>query len=126
MIFAIQNVFKWTFSSFARTAIVRVGNSARILYYDIFKDNVREINMSRGKKVREKGKIRLSRYFKNIEDGARVAIVTDLGVKASFPKRLKGYSGKVTGSRGKYKLVELKDGNKTKMFIIHPAHLRKL
>jgi large subunit ribosomal protein L21e len=82
--------------------------------------------MSRGKKVREKGKIRLSQYFKNIEEGSRVAIVTDLGVKHSFPQRLKGYSGKVVGIRGKYKVVELKDGNKTKIFVIHPAHLRKL
>ena len=82
--------------------------------------------MTRGKKVRDKGKIRLSSYFKNIEEGARVAIVTDLGVKAAFPKRLKGFSGKVVGVRGKFKVVELKDGDKLKTYIVHPAHLRKL
>jgi ribosomal protein L21E len=68
----------------------------------------------------------LSKYFKKIKDNSRVAIVTDLGVSASFPKRLKGLSGNVMGSRGKFKLVKIRDGNKEKIFIIHPVHLRKL
>jgi len=79
-----------------------------------------------GKRVREKGKLKLSSYFKKIDDDARVALVIDSGVRASFPKRLKGMSGKIAGSRGKFKLVEIKDGNKLKTFIIHPVHLRKL
>ena len=78
------------------------------------------------KKIREKGKLGLSKYFKRLGDGDRVAIVTDVGVRASFPKRLKGMSGKVAGSRGKFKLVEIKDGNKLKTFIVHPVHLRIL
>jgi large subunit ribosomal protein L21e len=78
------------------------------------------------KKVREKGKLNLSKYFKKFVDGDNIAIVTDVGVRASFPKRLKGMSGKVAGSRGKFKLVEIKDGNKLKTFIIHPVHLRAL
>ena len=78
------------------------------------------------KKVREKGKLSLSKYFKRFGDGDKIAIVTDVGVRASFPKRLKGMSGKVAGSRGKFKLVEIKDGNKLKTFIIHPVHLRAL
>lgn len=78
------------------------------------------------KRVRERGKLRLSSYFKKIDDGTDVALVINLGVRASFPKRLKGMSGKVVGSRGKFKLVEIKDGNKLKTFIIHPIHLRKL
>ena len=40
------------------------------------------------RRIREKGKLRLSSYFKKIEDGERVAVVTDLGVKSSFPKKL--------------------------------------
>ena len=78
------------------------------------------------KRVREKGKLGLSSYFKNIDDGANVALVTDVGIRASFPKRLKGMSGKVSGTRGKFKLVEIKDGNKLKTFIVHPIHLKKL
>ena len=79
-----------------------------------------------GKKIREKGKLRLSSYFKKIEDGASVALVTDTGVRASYPKRMKGMSGKVISSRGKFKLLEIKDGNKLKTLIVHPVHLRKL
>jgi large subunit ribosomal protein L21e len=80
----------------------------------------------KGKRVREKGKLGLSSYFKKIDDGASVALVTDAGVRCSYPKRLRGMSGKVSGSRGKFKLVEIKDGGKVKTFIVHPVHLRKL
>ena len=79
-----------------------------------------------GKKVREKGKLKLSSYFKKIDDGANVAIVTDAGIRSSYPKRIKGMSGKVIESRGKFKLVEIKDGNKAKTIIVHPVHLKKL
>ena len=82
--------------------------------------------MARGKKVREKGKLRLSRYFKKIGDGESVAVVADAGVRASFPKRIQGMSGKVESGRGRFKLVKIKDGGKMKTFIIHPVHLRKL
>ena len=68
----------------------------------------------------------LSSYFKKVEDGARVALVSDVGVRFSYPKRLKGMSGVILGSRGRFKLVEIKDGNKAKTFIVHPVHLRKL
>jgi large subunit ribosomal protein L21e len=78
------------------------------------------------RKIREKGKLKLSSYFKKIEEGERVSIVNDVGVRASFPKRLRGISGRVSGSRGKFKLVEIKDGGKDKTFIIHPIHLKKL
>jgi large subunit ribosomal protein L21e len=80
----------------------------------------------KGKKVRKKGKLKLSDYFKKFEEGESVAIVKELGVRAAFPTRIVGKSGKIKGSRGRYQIVELKDGNKTKTFIIHPVHLKKL
>jgi len=80
----------------------------------------------KSKRIRKKGKIKFSEYFKKFKDGERVAVVKELGVKSSFPKRIIGRSGKVKSSRGKYKLVEIKDGNKIKTFIIHPIHLKKL
>ena len=78
------------------------------------------------KKVREKGKLRLSRYFKKIDDGAKVAIVTDRGVRAAFPKRIQGMSEKVIATRGKFKEVQIKNGDKMKTFIMHPVHLKLL
>tara|TARA_Y100000310_G_scaffold206321_1_gene206732 strand:- start:235 stop:483 length:249 start_codon:yes stop_codon:yes gene_type:complete len=80
----------------------------------------------KGKQIRQKGKVKLSNYFKKIEDGGKISVVRELGVKTGFPKRIIGKSGKVIGSRGKYKLIEIKDGNKTKTFIIHPIHLKLL
>ena len=82
--------------------------------------------MGKGKKVRKKGKISLSSYFKKIGVGENVAIVVEKSVRAAFPKRIQGKSGKIIGDRGKFKIVELNDGNKKKQFIIHPVHLKKL
>lgn len=82
--------------------------------------------MVKGKRIRQKGKISFSNYFKKLDDGETVAIVRDFGLKASFPKRMQGKSGKIIGSRGNFKLVEVKDGDKKKTFIIHPIHLKKL
>ena len=80
----------------------------------------------KAKKIRDKGKLRLSQYFKKIEDNANVAIIKDSGVASSFPDRIQGLSGKVIRSRGKFKDVLIKDGNKAKTFIIHPVHLKLL
>jgi large subunit ribosomal protein L21e len=80
----------------------------------------------RAKKIRDKGKLKLSSYFKVIDDGERVAIVDERGVRMSFPQRLRGMSGKVMKSRGKFKEVEIKDGGKLKTFVIHPVHLKVL
>ncbi len=82
--------------------------------------------MARGKKIREKGKLCLSRYFKNFENGDKVAVSCERGFRINFPKRIIGKSGKIVSSRGKFKVVEIKDGNLKKKFILHPVHLRKL
>ncbi len=80
----------------------------------------------RAKKIRDKGKLKLSSYFKVIEDGTRVAVVDERGVRMNFPQRLRGMSGAITGSRGRFKEVEIKDGGKVKTFVIHPVHLKVL
>ncbi|MAG39911.1 50S ribosomal protein L21e [Candidatus Pacearchaeota archaeon] len=82
--------------------------------------------MGKKKPVRQRGKIRLSEYFKNLSDGDRVAIVAEKGVRAAFPSRIQGLVGKVTGTRGNFKIVEIKDKDKMKTFIIHPVHLKKV
>ncbi len=82
--------------------------------------------MIKGKKQRTKGKIKLSSYFNHFKDGENVAVVKEHAVKAAFPKRIIGKSGKIVGDRGTYKIVELKDGAKLKKYILHPVHLKKL
>jgi len=63
----------------------------------------------RSKKIREKGKLRLSSYFKNISDGVRVSVVRERGIAASFPERIQGMAGSVFCSRGKFKEIKIKD-----------------
>ncbi len=81
--------------------------------------------MSKKKTVRRKGKVRFSEYFKGLADGDSVSIVIEKSFRIGFPKRIQGLTGKVVGTRGRFKIVELKDKNKMKTFIIHPVHLKK-
>ena len=114
----MRKLYKGNFSCFVRTVLFELETARWFCKIKMTK--------GKGKRVRQKGKLRLSSYFKQIDDGANVALVTDAGVRCSYPQRMKGMSGTVTGSRGKFKLIEIKDGNKLKTLIVHPVHLRKL
>lgn len=78
------------------------------------------------KQVRTKGKISLSRYFQELKKGDFVAVVKELAIKAGFPSRLQGRTGKVEEKRGKSYVIVINDQNKEKRFLINPLHLRKL
>ena len=78
------------------------------------------------KKIREKGKIKLSRMFQKLKKGDNVCVKRELAVRANFPSRIQGKTGKVEDSRGKAYIVKIRDGNKVKTFIIKPVHLIKL
>lgn len=80
--------------------------------------------MKKGKLIREKGKLRLSEYFKQINKGDRVAVVREASINSNFPSRIIGLTGKITGEKGRYKIVEIMDGKMKKSFIIHPIHLK--
>lgn len=82
--------------------------------------------MTKGKKIREKGKIPFSKYFQKFKEGDIIAVVKDLAVPSNFPKRLQGRTGKVESQRGKSYVVKIKDQNKEKTHIIEPIHLIKI
>lgn len=82
--------------------------------------------MLKRKKKREKGKLKLSTYFQEFEIEDRVAIIREHSEDPKFPKRIQGLSGRIIGKRGKAYLVQLKEGNKEKIHIIKPVHLKKL
>jgi len=82
--------------------------------------------MVRGKRIRNKGKLKFSEYFKKLVKNDTVAIVKEPGVKSGFPSKVVGSTGKVIGDQGRCKIVELSDGNKMKKFIVHPIHLKKI
>ena len=82
--------------------------------------------MVKSKKIRQKGKIRLSEYYKDLVDGDKVAVVTEKSMKRSFPPRLQGRTGEIIGTRGTFKLVKINDKDAVKTYIIHPIHLKKV
>lgn len=81
--------------------------------------------MLKRKQIREKGKIKLSRYFQELKEGDKVSVVKELSLKSSFPKSIQGRTGVIEGKRGKNYIIKMKIGQ-DKRFIIHPAHLKKL
>ncbi|MEX0920856.1 MAG: 50S ribosomal protein L21e [Candidatus Pacearchaeota archaeon] len=78
------------------------------------------------KRVREKGKISLSRYFQEFEKGDTVAIVREPAVQSSFPERMQGRTGTIQDKRGRFYIVKIKDGNKEKMYLVEPIHLKRI
>jgi ribosomal protein L21E len=81
--------------------------------------------MLKRKRIREKGKLKFSKYFQQLKQGDRVAVVRELSQEGWFPKTLQGRTGVIEGKRGDSYLVNIKLG-KEKSYIIHPIHLKKL
>ena len=78
------------------------------------------------KPIRTRGKLQLSRYFQELNEGDFVAISRERAIQSSFPKRLQGITGVVEGRRGKAYMIKIKDGNKDKQILIEPIHLKKI
>jgi ribosomal protein L21E len=80
----------------------------------------------RTKSIRTKGKLQLSRYFQEFNEGDIVTVSREISMKADFPARLQGRTGIVKKRKGKVYNIEIKDQEKNKMFLIAPIHLRKI
>jgi large subunit ribosomal protein L21e len=79
------------------------------------------------KRVREKGKLGLSRLLADYKEGERVVIKIDSAIHKGLPhKRYQGKVGMVTGKRGRSYLVEIPFKKKVKTIITPPEHLKKL
>lgn len=77
-------------------------------------------------KSKSKGKPGLSKHFQNFEKGETAAIVREPSLRANFPERLQGRTGTIIGKKGKVYILELKENDKIKKFLIEPAHLKKI
>ena len=82
--------------------------------------------MPRHKKPREKGKFSFMRFFQKFQPGEAVAVVRELSQTFGYPKRLQGKTGKIVEKRGSAYVVNIKDINKPKTYIIKPIHLKKI
>ena len=83
--------------------------------------------MLKRKRIRERGKISLTRYFQEFDNGDFVAVVRELGVQSpGFPKRIQGRTGVVIKKVGEAYIVEIKDYKLPKKYSIKPIHLKKI
>jgi large subunit ribosomal protein L21e len=80
------------------------------------------------KSPRTKGKISLTTYFQKLNQGQQVVLKLEPSIhKGMFRPRFYGKTGTVTGAqRGSCYQVRIKDGNKEKMLLVHPIHLKKV
>ena len=79
------------------------------------------------KHYRRKGKTRLSLFFQTLNVGDRVTLVADSSRHESlYHSRFHGHAAAVEGMQGDCYKVRIKDGNKEKMLVVHPVHLRKV
>ena len=69
----------------------------------------------------------MTRYFQTLEMGSRVALVAEPACqKGLYKARFHGRSGEVVGEQGRCYKVQIVDGSKEKVLIVHPVHLKKV
>lgn len=79
------------------------------------------------KEASEKGKISIRRYFQKFEAGDKVLLKAEPAVhKGMYFPRFHGKIAVVKGKTGSCYEVIVKDGNKNKVLIVHPVHLKKV
>ena len=79
------------------------------------------------KHSRTKGKISVTRFLQQLKVGDHVALVGEPAYQGGLYKaRFHGKIGNVAGPQGNCYRVSIKDGNKSKILIIHPVHLKKV
>lgn len=78
------------------------------------------------KKLRERGKVSFSEYFKTFKAGECVALVRENSFPREFPERMQGRTGIVLKKRGSSYVVQINDLGLAKEFIVRPVHLKRL
>lgn len=78
------------------------------------------------KKVRDKGRIPLSRLLTSYEEGEKVVITIDPGIHKAMPhKRFQGKVATIVGQRGKAYILEIPQRKTAKTIITTAYHIRK-
>ena len=78
------------------------------------------------KNYRDKGKISISKYFAKFKAGEKVVLKAEPAVqKGIYHLKFHGKVGVVKGMSGRCYNVVIKDGNKPKLVIVHPIHLKR-
>lgn len=78
------------------------------------------------KKIRNRGKVSITRHIQNFNIGERVVIKTEPSVQKGTPyPRFYGKQGVVVEKRGKAYFVEIKDQAKPKKVLCTAVHLKR-
>jgi len=78
------------------------------------------------KKVRERGRLPLSRLLTKYEEGEKVVINIDPAIQKAMPhKRYQGKIATVVGQRGRAYILEIPQRKTVKTIITTPEHMRK-
>ena len=78
------------------------------------------------KKVREKGRLPLSRLLTKYEEGEKVVIDIDPAIQKAMPhKRYQGKVATIVGQRGRAYIMEIPQRKTVKTIITTPEHMRK-
>ena len=73
-----------------------------------------------------KGKVSLTKYFQEFKDGERVSLSVEPAVQTGmYHPRFYGRPATVKGKCGECYKVQVTDGGKEKMLIVHPIHLKR-
>ncbi len=76
--------------------------------------------------IREKGKISITRYLQEYKDGEKVVLGFNSAIqKGAYNPRYLGRVGIIQKRRGECYEITFNDGEKEKMVIVHPIHLRR-
>ena len=78
------------------------------------------------KSTRTRGKLELGRKFQELEKNQPVAIIFERSLNSTIPRRMQGRTGVVLGKRGKHYIIEVKDMDKSKKYIVDSIHLKKI
>ncbi len=77
------------------------------------------------KKIRDRGKVTISRHMQEFKEGDRVNLVTEPAVqKGQFDPKFHGKSGVVKAKKGSCYIVTINDKGKQKELIVHPVHMK--
>ncbi len=78
------------------------------------------------KKIREKGRLPLSRLLTKYEEGEKVVINIDPAIHKAMPhKRYQGKVATIVGQRGRAYILEVPQRKTVKTIITTPEHMRK-
>jgi large subunit ribosomal protein L21e len=78
------------------------------------------------KKVRDRGRIPLSRLLTSYEEGEKVVINIDPGIHKAMPhKRFQGKVATIVGTRGKAYILEIPQRRTVKTIITTAYHIKK-